>query len=162
MAGPDGKAVDAEITPLYVQPRGLELLKLTVPAGGKGCYRLPIRLLPYMGCSLKTVAILVNGRFNFPGSDPLYVRRDDLGGANIRVLMDGAPASSLELFGKDGARLFSRTYVRPAGDAVAREHVLDIPEAEQVLKVGDKTGVFFPDATTIPLYLNPDLIFAMP
>jgi hypothetical protein len=163
VTGPDGKSVAAAITSLYAQPGGLELLKLTVPAGGgKGCYRLPVLLLPYLGCSLKTVAILVDGRFNFPGSDPLYVRRADLGGNSIRVLMDGAPASSLELFGGGGSRLFSRTTVRPAGDAVAREHVIAIPEAEPVLKVGDKTGVFFPDAAVIPLYLNPDAIFAMP
>lgn len=160
MTGPGSGAVPFETVSLFTSGKGLHLLRLTVkPDGKKGLYRLPVPRLPYLGCSLKTVAIVAKNRLHFPGGEPLYVRSSDLGDKRVRVLMDGTPGSSLELFTMDGERLFSRTYVRPKNDAVAREHIIHLSTCGNVLKLGDKVGVILPEAASVPLFTNPDGIF---
>jgi len=165
--GPDGKPADVEVAPLIGQTKGGKggmsgLVKVVVKADGKtGCYRIPNWRVQYLGCSLKNVAIRCGNRVNTPAGCPLYVRSDDLGGEQTRVLLSGSPGSSIEIFTIDGRSLFSKTYYRPGEDAVAIEHRVSLPPGT-VLCLRDKVGVSFPDVQEIPLYLNPDGIFDLP
>ena len=115
----------------------------------------------YLGCSLKQVAIRASNSLSFVSGDDLYVRSKDLGSGAARILMQNSPGTSLEVFRENGKRLFSQTYMRPAEDAVAIEETFALPENE-VLRLGDKLNIVFPDLKQIPLYLNRDGVFDLP
>ena len=78
-----------------------------------------------------------------------------------RILMQYSPGTSLEVFAQSGKRIFSQTYMRPPGDAVAIEKTFPLPAGE-VLRLGDKVNIVFPDLKEIPLYLNRDGVFDLP
>jgi hypothetical protein len=167
LTGPDGKPADIQVGPLIGQTKGGKgmmagLVKVEVKADGKtGFYRLPTWGVQYLGSSLKQVAIRCGSRLNTPAGVPLYVRSKDLGGVNSRVFLSGSPSSSLEVMTLDGKALFSKTYYRPAQDAVAIEHRFELPP-DAILRLRDKVGVWFPDLQEIPLFLNPDGVFDLP
>lgn len=166
--GPDGQPARFEITPIFNyntgkrKVRATQFVKLTVAADGQtGVYRLPINTLDYLACSLQQTAIRARNTLQSRNGDALYVRADDLGGANTRILMRSTPGNAFEVFALDGRRLFAQSYVRPENDAMSIEHRLSIPPGT-VVKLGDKIGVTFPALEAIPLYLNPDGIFELP
>jgi len=167
VSGPDGKPAKFEAVPLIGESKGGKrtvegLVKIQVEADGKtGFYRMPAWKFQYLGCSLMKVAIRCQNRINTPAGCPLYVRSDDLGGEGTRVFLSGSPGSSLEIFATDGRLLFSKTYYRPAQDAVAIQHRTPLPPGT-LLRLRDKVGVSFPDLEEIPLYLNADGVFDLP
>lgn len=137
----------------------MSFMKVVVKADGKtGLYRLSRFRLTYFGCSLRDVAFKVGNKINAGVGAPLYVRSDDLGGPHTRFIMTGSPGTSLELFTLDGKRLFSKTLVRPAEDAVGVEQSASLPKG-QLLRLGDRRGITFLTGSDIVLFPNPDGVF---
>jgi len=142
--------------------RGVKLYKVTVKADGrKGFYRVRGMFIRYFGCSLRHVAFNIGDTLKGGVGDPLYVRSEDLGGPDTRFLMYGSKGCSLEIFSLEGKRLFSKTYVRPAADAVGIEHRVKLPR-RALLRLGDHVGIKFLSGANIPVFLNADGVFDLP
>jgi len=160
VVGPDGKPANVEVETVFARDEKRSpicFLKVTVKADGKtGFHQLPQPVRPtYFGCSLKHVAIRLRETLNEGTGDPLYVRSDDIGAPKARILMTGTPVTSLEIFALDGERLFSKTYVRPAQDAMGVEHTIALPKGA-ILRLGDCKGIRFMCSDRVPVYTDPE------
>ena len=164
---PDGKPATVQVETVLERDAvtRLLLLKLTVKADGQtGFYKTTGGGLhvSYFGSTLGHVAFRVGDELRGGAGAPLYVRSDDLGGPDTRILMTGSPdRASLEMFSLDGKRLFSKTYVRPAEDAMGIEHAVKLPEGT-TLRLGDRIGAKFLNTKSVVLYVNPDGVFDLP
>ncbi|HRU05115.1 MAG TPA: hypothetical protein P5137_04985, partial [Candidatus Brocadiia bacterium] len=162
--GPEGKPARADAKNLTGGKFGkgsLNLAEMTVEAAGRpGAYKIANLRVGYFGCSLKNAAFRKEGPLSGAGA-PLYVRAEDVGGPECKVLLTGSPGASLEVFTLDGQRLFSKTLLRPAEDAVGVEERAVLPR-QGVLRLGDRVGARFLNAACLTLYLSPDAVFELP
>lgn len=161
---PNGQPADIVVKEVFNSKEGsksVKFFKITVKKDGiTGMYQIRPFNLDYWGCSLKDTAIIVGNKLKGSG-DTLYVRSNDLGAPEMKIIMNGYPGCSLELFSLGGKRIFSRSMVRPESDAVGVVVDQKIP-ANTVLRLGDRTGILFKNVKSIPLYLNKDGIFNIP
>ncbi len=155
--GPTGAVVQTETKVLFsskYDKRQIAFYEISVPLDGlTGAYRLKPSRPRYFGSSLPEVTLITGNTLSGAG-DALYVRSDDLGAPAAQCYLTGTPGASFELFDLSGKRIFSETFVRPASDAVAIAFDIALPPG-QVLRIGDHSGVHFPELKQIPLLLNP-------
>jgi hypothetical protein len=172
---PSGKTLPLELKQVvpdiylglrFTQPKkAVRLYTFTIPKDGKkGIYRIfkpGWHQLYYIGSSNNLVALLMpRGSLNFANCDPLFIRSKDFINSNsgeTRFVLNGFPGNSFEIFSKTGRRLFSKTILRPAADAIGMAFKVKLPEG--VCRLGDKSGIFFPKIKNAALYTNPNAIF---
>ncbi len=161
---PDGKPADIDVKEIFNSNEGrksVKLFEIIVKKDNKaGIYLIKPLNLDYFGCSLKNAAIIVGSRLKGSG-DALYVKSNDLGAPEMKIIMNGSPGCSLELFTLGGKRLFSKSMLRPSEDAVGVVIDRKIP-VDTILRLGDRTGIVVTGVKTIPLYLNRNGIFNIP